>query len=158
MDDNGNSEAQSGYGSGFFLTVKGTKIEIDEVTKLAFAEETADDFEVTHFKSPGKRKEYRTGLTEPGEDTIEINYVPGSPTDKAFRDARESGEVCAYESYIPAPEGKWLKTSGFLIVKSRSKAVPINDRMLQTIGVRFTGTTVEAAADAQPDLAQAAGA
>lgn len=150
MDADGNSEAQSGYGTGFFLTVGGTKIEIDEVTKVPFAEETSDEFEVTHFKSPGKRKEYRAGLTDSGEDTLEINYIPGSDTDVALKTARDSGEVCAYETYLPAPDDKWWKVSGFLIVKSRGRAVPINDRMTQTISVRFTGAQAEASADSQP--------
>lgn len=150
MDADGNSEARSGYGTGFFLTVGGTKIEIDEVTKVPFAEEAADDFEVTHFKSPDRRKEYRGGLIEPGEDTLEINYIPGSPTDESIRDAHTSGEVCAYETYLPAPEGKWWKVSGFLIVKSRSRAIPNNDRMTMTVNVRFTGASGEAEATSQP--------
>jgi hypothetical protein len=158
MDDQGNSEALSGYGTGFFLTVGGTKIEIDEVTKVPFAEETADTIEVTHYKSPGRRKEYKAGMIESGEDTLEVNYIPGSPTDVALRAAHNSGEVCAYETYLPAPDGKWWKVSGFLIVLSRGRAIPINDKMSQSVTVRFTGTSDEGAAAAQPDLNDAAGA
>lgn len=154
MDDNGNSEAQSGYGAGFFLTPPGgTKIEIDEVTKIPFAEESSETFEKTHFKSPGRKKEYGVGLIEPGEDTLEINYIPGSPTDDVLRAAHASGKPHAYETYLPAPEDKWWKISGFLIVKSRGRAVPINDRMMQTINVQFTGNSAEAEAAAQPVIA-----
>lgn len=151
MDANGNSEAQSGYGTGFFLTPPGgPQIEIDEVTKVPFAEEMAETFEKTHFKSPGGRKEYGRGLIEPGEDTIEINYIPGSPTDLAFKAAHESGKPQGYDTYLPAPEGKWWKVSGFLIVRSRGRAIPINDRMTQTINVQFTGASDEAEAATQP--------
>lgn len=154
MDADGNSEAQSGYGTGFFLTPPGgTKIEIDEVTKVPFAEEATETFEKTHFKSPGRRKEYGSGLIEPGEDTLELNYIPGSPTDIALREAHRSGKPQAYETYLPAPDGKWWKVSGFLIVKSRGRAIPINDRMTQTINVQFTGSSDEASAAAQPVIA-----
>ncbi|EZP57430.1 phage tail tube protein [Sphingomonas sp. RIT328] len=154
MDADGNSEAQSGYGTGFFLTPPGgAKTEIDEVIKVPFAEETTETFEKTHLKSPGRRKEYGAGLIEPGEDTLEINYIPGSPTDVVLREAHASGKPHAYETYLPAPDDKWWKISGFLIVKSRGRAIPINDRMTQTINVQFTGGSDEASAAAQPDIA-----
>ena len=155
MDGNGNSQAQSGYGTGLFLKVTNKWIEIDEVTQVPMAEQSADEYEVTHFKSPKKKKEWRTGLTDDGEGTLEINYIPGSAPDVALRTARASGEVCEYETFLPAPAGKWLKISGFLIVKSRSRAVPINDRMTQTVTVRFTGDDAEVEAVAQRVIAPA---
>lgn len=150
MDANGNSEAQSGYGSGFFLGLTAaTMIEISEVTKFAFAEEKAGTFEKTHFKSPGRRKEYGAAMIEPGEDTFEINYIPGSPTDVILAAAHNSGAPYLYETYIPAPSGKWWKISGYLIVQSRGRSVPIDNGMKQTISVRFTGASSEAVAAAQ---------
>ena len=157
MDANGNSEAQSGYGTGFFLKRGNAAwFEIDEVTSVPMAEQSADEYEVTHFKSPKKKKEWRTGLTDDGEGTLEINYIPGSKTDTELRAARASGEVCEYETYLPAPGGKWLKISGFLIVKSRGRAVPINNRMTQSVTVRFTGDDAEVVAASQRVLAPVA--
>jgi len=152
MDANGNSEAQDGYGSGFFLRVGGVWVEMDEVTDIPIADPTADDYEVTHFKSPGKTKEYRSGWNEPGEGSLVVNYIAGSPTDVALKEARASGEVCPYESYVPAPDDKWMKTEGFLIVKSRGRAIPMADRMQQTVNVRFTGAPTEAIATEQRDV------
>lgn len=150
MDANGNSEAEIGYGTGFFLGLtEATLIELDEVTKVPFAEETADDVEKTHFKSPGRTKEYGAGLIEPGEDTLELNYIPGSATDLKIREAHKSGKPYLYETYLPAPAGKWWKVSGYLIVKSRGRNVPIGDRMTQTVNVRFTGAAAEASAATQ---------
>lgn len=150
MDANGNSEAEIGYGTGFFLGLtEATLLELDEVTKVPFAEEVADDVEKTHFKSRGRRKEYGSGLIEPGEDTLELNYIPGSPTDALIRAAHQSGKPYLYETYLPAPAGKWWKISGYLIVKSRGRNVPIGDRMTQSVSVRFTGESAEATAAAQ---------
>ncbi len=158
MDDNGNSEAQIGYGTGFFLGLtEATMIEIDEVTKVPFAEEAADDVEKTHFKSPNRTKEYGAGLIEPGEDTLELNYIPGSPTDKMIRDAHKSGKPYRYETYLPAPDDKWWRVSGFLIVKSRGRNIPIGERMTQTVSVRFTGAAAEGSVDEQREVAAPAG-
>ncbi|MGN5373283.1 phage tail tube protein [Sphingomonas hankookensis] len=144
-DANGNSEAQIGWGSEFWLAnAAGVLTELDEVTEIPFAEETADDVEVTHFKSPGRRKEYKAGLIEPGEGTLTVNYLPGSATDVLLRAAHNDGKTRAYKAVIPDGDGTW-EVEGFLIVKSRARAVPIGDRMTQSISVRFTGGTEEAA-------------
>ena len=148
MDANGNSEAQIGWGSEFWLAnATGTLIELDEVTEIPFAEETADDVEVTHFKSPGRRKEYKPGLIEPGDGTITLNYIPGSATDLLITEAKNSGNVRAFLTVIPTADGTW-QVDGFLYVKSRGRAVPIGDRMTQTVSVRFTGASTEAAGPA----------
>ena len=158
MDANGNSEALSGWGSGFFMGLTpATAIEVAEVTKIPFAEEKADTWEKTHFKSPGRRKEYGAGMIEPGEDTLEINYIPGSPTDLLMATAHNSGKPYYYETYLPAPGDKWWKVSGYLIVQSRGRAVPIGTGMKQTISVRFTGASAEAGADKQRPVAAGTG-
>lgn len=147
MDAQGNSEARIGWGSEFKLAkADGALLELDEVTEVPLPEETSDDVEVTHMKSPGKRKEYRSGLTEPGEGQIVLNYIPGSATDQLITEARNAGTPRAFETTLPdeAGEPAW-KVSGFLIVKSRSRGVPIGDRMTMTVGVRFTGQSDEAA-------------
>ena len=145
MDNNGNSEARIGAGSEFWLAnAAGVLTELDEVTEIPFAEETRDDVEVTHFKSPGRRKEYKGGLIEPGEGTITLNYIPGSPTDLLIAAAHADGKVRAYKSVLPddAGEPAW-EIAGFLIVKSRGRSVPIGDRMTQSVAVRFTGAATE---------------
>lgn len=148
MDDNGNSEARIGWGSEFFLAkADGTLLELDEVTAVALPEEATDDVEVTHMKSPGRRKEYKPGLIEPGDGQVELNYIPGSPTDALIREAQNSGAVRAFKTTLPDEKGEpaW-EVEGFLYVKSRGRAVPIGDRMTMTVNVRFTGTSEEAAA------------
>lgn len=144
MDADGNSEAQIGWGSEFHLdNAAGVLTEIGEVTGLPFAEEVADDVERTHFKSPGRRKEYVSGLIEPGDATLELNYLPGSPTDLLIAAAHRDGKVRAYKTLIPAADGGKWEITGFLYVKSRSRAVQIGDRMTMSVGVKFTGDSTE---------------
>lgn len=147
MDINGNSEARIGWGSGFFLAQEpgGTDfLEIDELTEIPFGDDVADDVEVTHFKSPKRRKEYIRGLIEQGEGQMVINYVPGSETDQLIRQAHSDGLVRAFRSELPDQLGEpEYEITGFLYVKSRSRAVQIGDRMQMTVAVRFTGDTDE---------------
>jgi hypothetical protein len=146
MDGDGNSEARIGWGSEFFLAdANGTLVELDEVTSVALPEEMADDVEVTHLKSPGKRKEYRPGLIEPGDGTIELNYIPGSATDVLIR-AAAGGGIRAFKTTLPDETGSpaWA-VEGYLYVKGRSRSVPIGDRMTTTVSVRFSGPSTEEA-------------
>jgi len=150
MDDNGNSEARIGWGTEFDLADDdGTPVELDEVTEVNLPEETADDVEVTHYKSPKKKKEYRGGLIEGGEGSIVLNYIPGSATDKLISEAHQAGTPRAFECRLPDETGKpaWA-IKGFLIVKSRGRAIPIGDRMSMTVSVRYTGDSSEAAVTA----------
>lgn len=143
MDTDGNSEARIGWGTGAKLAnAQGVLTALDEVTNIGLPEETSDDVEVTHYKSPGKRKEYISGLIESGEGSIELNYIPGSPTDVLIRAAQ--GQRRAFEFTLPDEAGDpaWI-ISGFLIVKGRSRAVPIGDRLTATVSVRYTGAQDE---------------
>ncbi len=147
MDADGNSEAQIGWGSEFHLDNAARVLtEIGEVTGLPFAEETADDVEKTHFKSPGRRKEYMPGMIEPGDATLEINWLPGSGTDLLIAAAHRDGKVRAYKTLVPAAGGGKWEVSGFLYVKSRGRSVQIGDRMSMSVAVKFTGDSTEKAA------------
>jgi hypothetical protein len=49
-------------------------VEVAEVRSLSSPEETADDIEVTHMQSPGRRKEYIQGFVDTGECQFQVNY------------------------------------------------------------------------------------
>lgn len=147
MDADGNSEATIGWGSEFHLADKdGKLIELDEVTELPFEEAESDDVEVTHFKSPGRRKEYASGLIEPGTATLGMNYIPGSPTDNLIREAHASGKPRAYREILTdGTTTKVWQIDGFLIVKSRPRTVTVGDKKQMQVNVRFTGAITEKA-------------
>jgi len=147
MDADGNSEARIGWGTEFDLAgANGTLVELDEVTEVNLPEETADDVETTHYKSPKKKKEYRGGLIDGGEGSIVLNYIPGSDTDKLITEAHRAGTPREFQCRLPDETGKptWA-INGFLIVKIRGRAIPIGDRMTMTVAVRYTGDSDEAA-------------
>jgi hypothetical protein len=53
-----------------------TFTEVSEVTAFQPPQDTADEIEVSHFGSPGARKEYIAGMVDSGECTCTIQYRP----------------------------------------------------------------------------------
>lgn len=141
------TEPQIGWGSEFHLhdgATPGALVMLGQVTNVTPPNEQAEDVEVTHYKSPGKRREYIGGLIESGEGTIEMNYLPGSPTDLLIRAALTAGTPRAYKIVLPDGAGTH-EIDGFCIVKGYERAIPIDNRMTATVTVRFTGASTEEA-------------
>ena len=140
------SDALIGWDTEFWLdNASGVLTQIAEVISVTPPNPQADDIEVTHYKSPNRRREYIAGLIEDGEGTIEINYVPGSASDILIRAAVNDGAERDYRIVLPDGDTGW-QIDGKCIVKGFERSVPIDDRMTATITVRFTGASTEAAA------------
>ena len=78
------SSALLGYGS--FFQVEDTSSPgvfnyIAEVTNITPPAFTVDQVDVTHMQSPGRIREFISGLIDPGESSFEMNFVPGSESD-----------------------------------------------------------------------------
>lgn len=137
--------ARIGHGATFSLhdgAAPGALVELAEITAIAVPDETAETVESTHFKSPGKRREYIAGMIESGEGEIAMNYAPESATSALV--AAAVGEVRDYEISLPTAAGTW-EISGECVVLGRGRDIPIDDRMVQTLKVKWSGLPVEAA-------------
>ncbi len=141
------TEAQIGYGAEFWMDNNaGTPVltQLGEITGISLPNSQTEEVKATHFGSPDRRHEYISGMIGDGEGTFEMNYVPGSATDLLIQGAQASGLTKGYKIVIPDGAGTW-EITGDCIVRGYERAVPIDDRMLGTLTVRFTGATVEAA-------------
>lgn len=63
----------------------GSWTELGEVTNFEPPSDTIDQIDVTHMRSPNRRREFIQGLTDGGNCTVEMNFVPGSTTDQLIR-------------------------------------------------------------------------
>lgn len=137
--------ATIGWGAAFWLAnASATLTELAEITAITPPSPKIADVEATHFKSPNRRREYIAGLIEDGEGSFEMNYNPGSATDVLIRAALEDGVIRAYKMVIPDGAATW-EVVGTCIVKSYDRKIPMDDRMMATLSVRFTGAHTEAA-------------
>ncbi|MEF2551990.1 phage tail tube protein [Aurantimonas sp. A2-1-M11] len=120
----------------------GALTEIGEVTEITPGEESTDRVDVTHMQSPDRRREFISGLIDPGEASFTINWVPGSATDVFLRELQASGETRQHQ--IEFPNGVTVSFDATLL--TYSKAIPIDDRMTATITVAPSGAETWTAA------------
>jgi predicted secreted protein len=138
-------DADLGDGSEFWLAAaNGDMTELAMVLEVPMPQEDIDLVEVTHMKSPNRRKEYISGWKDGSEGDVVMNYVPGSPTDVLIRGAKDSGERRAYRIVLPTADGTW-EVSGFVIVRGYQPTNPLGDRRTATMTVKFTGAETQAA-------------
>jgi predicted secreted protein len=130
------TDARIGYGTKYGVRRSGGPlVQIAEVINVTPGEATADRIDATHMLSPGRRREYISGLIDNGEASFEINWVPGNATDELLRDLMASGEVA--DHLITFPNGVTVEFEA--AVTGFSKAIPIDDRMTATITVAVSG-------------------
>lgn len=135
--------AKIGHGATFHLdSASGVLTELAEITAIAVPDETAEVVESSHFKSPGKRREYIAGMIEGGEGEIAMNYSANSTTSALV--AAAIGAVRDYKVTLPTASGTW-EITGECVVLGRGRDIPIDDRMVQTLRIKWTGAPTEAA-------------
>ena len=149
-------QARIGWGGKVLLGTDDTEATLTElalVIDCTFPQDNADEVEVTHLQSPGKRKEYIAGLIDAGSVTITSNYDPGSATDLLLTAAKEAGDTRSVRFVVPSEAGDgtadWnFTTSGFV-----KQYAP--DKM--AAGEKITATTVIRISGAQQQGTGAAG-
>lgn len=130
-----------GYGSTVRIGVGETPAwtELDLVADLEMPDEQVDEIEVTHMKSPDRRKQFIAGLIDGGEVAIPMNYIPGNPTDVLLQSLKASGENVLVEITLTAT-GTPETYAGFL--KGYARTAPINDKMTSTATFRLSERVV----------------
>ncbi|MER5171589.1 phage tail tube protein [Thioclava kandeliae] len=117
---------------GFGSTVRIGRGETPNWTELALVgdidmpDEQIDEIETTHMKSPGRRKQFISGMTDGGEVSIPMNYIPGSASDLLLQEIKASGEVVLIEITLTA-DGTPETFAGFL--KGYARTAPVGDKM-----------------------------
>lgn len=131
--------AKIGYGSTYEIwdanAGPAAFVEVAEVINITPGEATADRVDATHMQSPGRRREYISGLIDNGEASFEINWVPGSDTDELIRGLFTSGVTVEHRITFP---GNVTLTYDAAII-GFSKVIPVDDRMTATITVAVSG-------------------
>lgn len=117
-------------------------VAVAEVFNFTPGEATADRIDSTHYQSPGRSREYISGLIDRGEASVELNWVPNSATDVILRELFKSGEVTSHR--VTFPNGVSLTYDASII--GYSKAVPLDDRMTATVTLAVSGDEVWEAA------------
>jgi hypothetical protein len=140
------TEARIGWGGKFYLSTNNTEaglVQLSEVREVGFPQDEADEHEVTHLLSPGRRKEFIQGLIDGGEFTATFNYVPGSTTDLALTDAKDTGTIRKVRIVIPDDSGTgaadWNMVTSAFVKKYAPDNMEANAPIQATATFRVTG-------------------
>lgn len=141
------SSALLGFGS--FFQVEDTSspgvfnylTEVISITPPTF---TVDQVEVTHMQSPGRIREYISGLIDPGEAGLEMNFVPGSDSDQLLFNWMNTPITTTRRRtcrviFPPTTAGTFYwQFSGE--ITGYEPALPNDDRTTATVTIKVTGT------------------
>lgn len=140
------SEARIGWGGKLYLGTANTEaslVQLQEVREVGFPQDETDEHEVTHLLSPGRRKEFTQGLIDGGEFTASFNYDPGSATDLALTDAKDTGTTRKARIQIPDNSGTgtidWNFTFSCFIKRYAPENMEPNAPITATATFRVTG-------------------
>ncbi len=134
------TEAAIGYGTTIEVeTAAGsdTFTELGEITSVTPPEDTVDQIDVTHMGSPGRRREYISGLIDGGEGSFDLNWVPGAATHDFIVAWQAAGDTRDLRITYPnnARETFPAFPTGF------SRTAPVDDKMTGTLTVKQAGET-----------------
>jgi len=137
------AKSQAMTGLGIVIGMKATATattytDIGEPIEITPPEQMDDEIEVTHFNSPGGVKEFIGGLTDPGECTFTINYIPGGPTETLILGAKSERRPRGFQ--LVWPNG--VKWTFDLLIRGFQPTAPLNDRLTAEITGRVSGSIV----------------
>lgn len=140
------SDAMIGYGSYFHISQDSGSswIEIAEVFDITPPSDTVDQVDVTHMQSPNRRREFISGLSDPGSASFEMNMIPGSASDLKIQEIRGTGEQVLCRITFPNAV-TWQFTGQ---IESYEPAIPNEDKMTASVSFKVSGSTVATAAAA----------
>lgn len=133
------TQASLGYGITFEMadiatpTVFTYLAEIYDVTPPS---DTTDQVDATHMQSPNRTREFVEGLTDPGEASFEMNYVPGSASDIALMAAKGKRKWCR----ITFPNGVQVLFNGSR--QTYEKSAPTDDKMTASVSFKVSGEPI----------------
>lgn len=140
------TEARIGWGGKLYLSSDNTEAnltELAEVRDVSFPQDEADEHEVTHLQSPGRRKEFIQGLIDGGEMTATLNYVPGGATDLLLTAAKDDGTTRKIRIVIPDDTGTgtadWNMVTSVFVKRYAPDTMEANAPITATAVFRVTG-------------------
>ncbi len=133
------SQASIGYGTTLEIALADTPstfIYIEETTSHTPPSFTDDTVDATHMASPNRIREYISTLSDPGESSHEMNYIPGSPTD-LFLSSIQGKRLVARLTFI---NGRQLIYSAFR--SGYETEIPLDDKLAATLTLKVSGEPI----------------
>lgn len=133
------TEARIGYGTVLEIALASAPTDftyIRETYNATPPSDKDDQVDATHFQSPNRYREFIPGLTDAGEASVEMNYVPGSATDRFLNSVKGKRLIVR----LTFPNGVQI-----IFMASRAsyeKSTPNDDKMTATLTLKVSGEPV----------------
>lgn len=137
------TDAAIGYGSKFELETapgSGTFLLIAEVKDITPPNEKTDTPDATNMQSPDGYKEFVMGLTDPGEVSFQMNFLPGSASETRILAAKATRLAHAARITFPGAQ-VW---NFAVLMTGYQPAVPTENVMTATVTGKVTGAVARA--------------
>lgn len=110
-----------------------------------FPQAQSDKLNVTSHSSPNRAKEYIPGLTDNGDMSIPLDYIPGSEQDRMLRYLQRVGEIIQV-GITPAGAGQTEEVyAGFVLGYLRQ--APVEGKSSATLTLSISGIVSGGATD-----------
>lgn len=139
------SKAQAGFGAQFALRAVGATtphVRVAEVVSIQPPGQTRDTIDVTHLDSDDAVKEFIGSLTEGGEASITINFVPEEAETLQTAFTADGG---AGEFRILFPKKTHAMTFAGIVTAYEPGEIVVDDKLTATFTVKCSGRPVIAA-------------
>lgn len=131
------TQAQTGFGTLFQIDDgAGNFPTVAEVVNVNPPDSMLNTTDATHMESPDSHEEVIPTLLSTGEATIDLNFVPGSATQKALSDAHFAMRKASFRVILPGA-AKRFEWDGY--VTKIGRALPHGDKMSMSVSVKATG-------------------
>ena len=121
-----------------------TWFEIKGAGDFDFPQMQADDIDVTSHSSPNRTKEFIPGMTDNGEMTVPVDWVPDSEQDVLLRYLQQVGELIQIEL---TPTGSTAEEVYAGYVRQYGRAAPVQGKASANLVLRINGIVSGAAED-----------
>ena len=135
------TQASIGNGAQFQIesATPGTYTALAEAFDITPPNEVTDVIDASHMGSPDR--EFVMGLTDPGETSFEMNFVPGSTSEGLILAAKAARVAKNFR--IVFPNAATWTFAGLLT--GYEPAVPNDDKMTATVTIKVTGAVLREA-------------
>ena len=115
--------------------------DLAEVLSISPPSQSVDIIDVTHLKSTNRVREFIDGMIDPGEVSMEMNFVPGSAADIAIQALEGLSTTTTFR--VTFPDGQsgsvtWIFAG---LLAGYEPAIPSGEKMTATVNFKVTGTT-----------------
>ena len=119
----------------------GVYFELEEVTNVVPPSATTEQVDVTHMKSPGRYREFKSSYSDAGEISVEMNHVPGSATHLFIMAWQAASDTRSTQ--IVYPDGQTHTTPGTF--QNFESPFTVGEKVTGTLTIKAAGEPVWAA-------------